>query len=206
MIYIISILYVSMIWLDYHSQQKQISVLLNNEGIANSYVWKNKVALASRMMSFFLAPIVGVLITKAPPMEVIGLFAKVTFIAAIVVLASYTMYVRNFLVSFKDILLHMKNGYSLASVLCFSLYLNAGFIMNIIAGYYPSHAVWLVQLAPLITSITTLYIVLVYDNRCAKEFDSAVIKEEIVHALLLERVLARIFMSCMCFIFYILWM
>lgn len=195
-----------MIWLDYFSQQKQITVLLkNNQGIANSYVWKNKVALASRMASFFLAPAVGVLITKIPPNEVIVLFTKVVFISAILVLATYTIYVRNFSASFKAILKEMKNFYSIASVVCFSLYLNAGFIMNIIAGYHPSQAVWIVQLAPLITSITTIYIVFIYDSRCAKEFDSAVIKEEIVNALLLERVFARIFMSLICLIFYIFW-
>ena len=191
----IGLCYVLMMWLDYLSQQTQIECVIASDksAIAESYVIRNKFALASRMCSFFIGPLLGVVIASSQAQNLISLFLICSAAAASVVLiTTIRFFYLHQGIAISSVVSRLISIQSFMSVLCFTTYLNAPFVVNIVAWGYPTQALWVLQLAPLLTAITSIYIVFFYDPRLAREIDEGDESNEPLFALLLERSLARL--------------
>ena len=184
----IGLCYVLMMWLDYLSQQTQIECVIASDksAIAESYVIRNKFALASRMCSFFIGPLLGVVIASSQAQNLISLFLICSAAAASVVLITTIRF------------FYLHQGIAISSVVSrliafslyvcfvFTTYLNAPFVVNIVVGY-PTQALG----AHLLSSDRVNLYSVFYDPRLAREIDEGDESNEPLFALL-ERSLARL--------------
>ena len=76
--------------------------------------------------------------------------------------------------------------------LAFGIAINAPFVLNILAAAYSSMGLWLVQMAPIITALSTAYIVFFYDTRLALLIDSGDFDYQDAIKFLDERLIGRL--------------
>ena len=102
----------------------------------------------------------------------------------------------------KKVLLEIPNDFqinfkiifliSIGSLGFFFLY-HVHFLTNILAYYFEEHALWLVQMTPFLTAISTFYAIFVMDKKIAKNLDYGQIKYKNIAQILLVRFIGRLF-------------
>jgi hypothetical protein len=101
----------------------------------------------------------------------------------------------------KTILMEIKNDFQinlkiilligLGSIGFFFLY-HVHFLTNILAYYFETHALWLVQITPFLTAISTFYMIFIMDKKIAKNLDYGQIKYKNIAQILLVRFFGRL--------------
>ena len=166
---------------------------------------KNKLALISRGFTFLLAPLLGVIAGDGDYEFLLQLFLICTVIALCLVVIEYIQFKKMineegcyFSVSQKIEPEVQDTGflYLAVSAVAFSITVNAPFVMNIIASIFIEHAVWLVQLAPISTALSTVFIVYAYDVRLYRDIDKGSLSLVRASRYLFERVLGRLLALC----------
>jgi hypothetical protein len=199
----IILLYSGMMALDYLSQEFQFKKYFQNKNIGNSFVVKNKFALVSRGFSFLIAPILGYLLAYSSFEEMYKLFliciSTATFIQILLLCIFFYRCMPFF--NKEVFLIYLKKNilvYFLGS-LAFAVYLNSPFILNIISTLYINQALWIVQIAPLVTAVVTLYLVFIFDPMIARELDRGTLTISNSLYFLSQRVIGR-FIITLCLI------
>ena len=193
------------VYLEFRSQVSQLKMVLDGGGVAGSFVDKNKLALITRGFTFLLAPLLGVIAGDGDYEFLLQLFLICTVIALCLVVIEYIQFKKMineegcyFSVSQKIEPEVQDTGflYLAVSAVAFSITVNAPFVMNIIASIFIEHAVWLVQLAPISTALSTVFIVYAYDVRLYRDIDKGSLSLVRASRYLFERVLGRLLALC----------
>jgi len=66
------------------------------------------------------------------------------------------------------------------------------FITNIFGYYFNEHTLWIVQLTPILTAISTFYMIFIIDKKIASNLDNGQIEYKIILQLFLTRILGRL--------------
>tara|TARA_B100001093_G_C26858233_1_gene1028496 strand:- start:7739 stop:8407 length:669 start_codon:yes stop_codon:yes gene_type:complete len=186
--------YVSAVLLDFFSQQRQFQDLFKSNKIAAGYVIRNKLALVSRGFSFAIAPALGFLALTVSYKELLELFFISSLFGFILILVSYFNFLRKYK-SFENKLskkIKVIFAERFIGYFAFSVAINAPFVLNIIAAAFPDMGLWLVQMAPILTAISTAYIIFYYDTRLASLIDSGDFDYQNALKFLNERIIGRL--------------
>jgi hypothetical protein len=100
-----------------------------------------------------------------------------------------------------------KVGIIIFGLLIYSIYLYVPFYLNILAFFFIQQALWIVQLSPVLTVITSIFVVYYMDPRIAKFIDSKSKNKtpSIIFDMILMRILGRcliLLISLSIFIFF----
>jgi hypothetical protein len=158
------------------------------EKMAFSFARRNQFLLLTRLFVFVLPPLLGYLTLSGSANTLIKVAYLSNITAASTMLLTFLFYSK---LKFKTSYMKM-NTTTIISSLIFAIYLNAPFIGNVVASTLPEYDVIIVQLIPIVSAITTIYVVYIFDPKIAKILDSDEFHVEQYHSLIIEKLFGRI--------------
>lgn len=198
---------------------QNVAVFLDNLGIfyltknhktsrlASVFAKKHQIDFLSRGFLFFTPPLLGFLLTHENLATILRIFVISSFISLIITLCQSYFLIKSFEYKFIFNLSFEKVGIIIFGLLIYSIYLYVPFYLNILAFFFIQQALWIVQLSPVLTVITSIFVVYYMDPRIAKFIDSKSKNKtpSIIFDMILMRILGRfliLLISLSIFIFF----
>lgn len=182
-----------------------VAILLDNYGtfrlivkfkpniIATNYVKRGQIDFAARGFLFFTPPLLGIFLINNEINILLNTFFWTAFFSFLITCTQGFWFYKKIKEKFKVKFLFNSLFLIFLGSLIYSIHLFVPFYLNIISFYFKEHALWIVQLSPGITSISTAFIVYYLDPQIANFIDSKLKKQNssILLHLLLFRVVGR---------------
>lgn len=161
---------------DYSNTNLFFSKLKLNK-TANAYTSRSKLLLYNRTIFFITPPFLGYLVANESLSEIMLIFFLAAFLTFFVSLTQYYIFFKKMKMKFfksilDSVLINFKTIYFYIGLIAFSIFLMSPFILNFLAALIPKHSLLLVQMNPLITSLSTFYVTLYMDPKISKKVDS----------------------------------
>jgi len=86
-------------------------------------------------------------------------------------------------------------------IVCFSIFVNVAFFLNLVASEYSNFGLAIVQLAPALTALGQFYIIFIYDKAISTSIDEGGLTSSNEFNWLLERLLGRFLAVALALIF-----
>jgi len=186
---------------------QNLAVFLDNLGIfyltknhktsrlASVFAKKHQIDFLSRGFLFFTPPLLGFLLTHENLATILRIFVISSFISLIITLCQSYFLIKSFEYKFIFNLSFEKVGIIIFGLLIYSIYLYVPFYLNILAFFFIQQALWIVQLSPVLTVITSIFVVYYMDPRIAKFIDSK--SKNKTPSIIFDMVLMRILGRCL---------
>ncbi len=139
--------------------------------VATNYVKRGQIDFASRGFLFFTPPFLGILLINDQINILLKTFFFVAFFSFIITCFQGLWFYSNVRKKFKISLFFNIPLIFLGSIV-YSIHLFVPFYLNIVSVFFQEHALWIVQLSPGISSMSTAFIVYYLDPQIAKFIDS----------------------------------
>lgn len=165
----------------------------NSSKIASVYTKKFQIDFLSRGFLFFTPPLLGLMLTQD----------NLYFLLLCLLVSSIVTLVLTFFQSF-IFLANMKMNFHfpiskknifllLIGLLIYSTYLYVPFYLNIISYFFKEQSLWIVQLSPALTAISSIFVVYYMDPKVAKFIDTKKNKKNpvVLFELIALRILGR---------------
>jgi len=163
---------------------QNIAVFLDNLGVfflaknhqstklAGIFAKKNQIDFLSRGFLFFTPPLLGYLLTHDALHILLTIFVCSSLVTLFVTFFQSTWLLNNLKYRFQ-LAMNFKKAFVIFFGLCiYAIYLYVPFYLNILAYFYKDQSLWLVQLSPALTVITSMFVVYYMDPRIARFIDS----------------------------------
>lgn len=166
----------------------------NSTKIATAYTKKFQIDFLSRGFLFFTPPLLGLMLTQ----DNLYFLLMCLLISSIVTLSLTLLQSFNFLskMSIKFCFpLTKKNIFLLLiGLVIYAIYLYIPFYLNILSYFFKEHSLWIVQLSPALTAISSVFVVYYMDPKVAKFIDATKNKKNpaVLFELIVIRLLGRI--------------
>ncbi len=166
----------------------------NSTKIATAYTKKFQIDFLSRGFLFFTPPLLGLMLTQ----DNLYFLLMCLLISSIVTLLLTLLQSFNFLskMSIKFCFpLTKKNIFLLViGLVIYAIYLYVPFYLNILSYFFKEHSLWIVQLSPALTAISSVFVVYYMDPKVAKFIDATKNKKNpaVLFELIAIRLLGRI--------------
>ena len=163
--------------------------------IATVYTKKFQIDFLSRGFLFFTPPLLGLMLTQ----DNLYFLLLSLLISSLVTFFLTLVQAKNFLkkLSIRFTLpVNQKNIILLIiGLVVYGTYLYVPFYLNILSYYFKENSLWIVQLSPAITAISSIFVVYYMDPRIAKFIDSSKNEKNLVaiFELIAIRMLGRFF-------------
>ena len=163
--------------------------------IATIYTKKFQIDFLSRGFLFFTPPLLGLMLTQ----DNLYFLLLSLLISSLVTFFLTLVQAKNFLkkLSIRFTLpVNQKNIILLIiGLVVYGTYLYVPFYLNILSYYFKENSLWIVQLSPAITAISSIFVVYYMDPRIAKFIDSSKNEKNLVSIfeLIAIRILGRFF-------------
>ena len=144
----------------------------HNANIASNYAKKYQIDFLSRGFLFFTPPLLGYLLTHDALDTLIKIFIFSSFITLLVTILQSIWLLSNLRYHFHIALTFNKFLIILFGLCIYAIYLYVPFYLNILAYFFKDQSLWLVQLSPALTVITSMFVVYYMDPRIARFIDS----------------------------------
>jgi len=163
---------------------QNVAVFLDNLGVffltknhqstklAGIFAKKNKIDFLSRGFLFFTPPLLGYLLTHDALDTLLKIFVCSSLITLLVTFFQSLWLLNNLGYQFKMTITYKKLLIILSGLLIYAIYLYVPFYLNILAYFFKDQSLWLVQLSPALTVLTSMFVVYYMDPRIAKFIDS----------------------------------
>jgi len=166
----------AVVYLDNYSN---INLFFNNlkaNKTAHAYTSRTRLLLFTRTLFFITPPILGYIVINEPFFKILMLFFLACLITFFVTFLQYVFFFKQIKLAFFSHLAmfafkNYKNIYLYIGLIAFSIFLISPFLVNFIAAIFPKQALFLVQMNPIITSVSTFYVVLYMDPKISKSVD-----------------------------------
>jgi hypothetical protein len=160
--------------------------------LARTFAKKNQIDFLSRGFLFFSPPLLGYLIANNDLYLLLLIFVLSSFLSLIITIVQSLWLLSKFNYHFR-ILFNYKSLFLLfVGFLLYSIYLYVPFYLNILAYFFIDQGLWLVQLSPLLTVITSVFVVYYMDPKIAQFIDSIDHKNpNIIFEMIAMRVIGR---------------
>jgi hypothetical protein len=183
---LVLLIQVIVVLIDNYSNTNLFFSKLKSNKTANAYTSRSKLLLYNRTIFFITPPLLGYLITNEPLSEIMLIFFLAAFLTFFVSLTQYFIFFKKAEMKFFESILdctlkNFKTIYFYIGLIAFSIFLMSPFILNFLAALLPKYSLLLVQMNPLITSLSTFYVTLYMDPKISKKVDSG---ESYSHELL----------------------
>ena len=165
----------------------------NSTKIATAYTKKYQIDFLSRGFLFFTPPLLGLMLTQ----DNLYFLLMCLLISSIVTLSLTLLQSFNFLskMSIKFYFhLTKKNIFLLLlGLVIYAIYLYVPFYLNILSYFFKEHSLWIVQLSPALTAVSSVFVVYYLDPKIAKFIDATKNKKNpsVLFELIAIRILGR---------------
>ena len=195
---------------------QNIAVFLDNLGVfflaknyqstklAGIFAKKNQIDFLSRGFLFFTPPLLGYLLTHDALDTLIKIFVFSSFITLVVTILQSIWLLSNLRYHFHIALTLNKLLIILFGLCIYAIYLYVPFYLNILAYFYKDQSLWLVQLSPALTVITSMFVVYYMDPRIARFIDA---KEKnktpnVIFEMIVMRISGRVLILAVAILMY----
>lgn len=176
--------------------------------VASNYTKKYQIDFISRGFLFFTPPLLGLMLTNN---NLFFLFlCLVTSSAVTLFLTLFQSF--NFLTKMKmtfSFPITSKNIFLLLiGLIIYAIYLYVPFYLNILSYFFKEHSLWIVQLSPALTMISSIFVVYYMDPKIAKYIDASDTNKNpsVLFELISIRILGRLAILIISFFLFIKWM
>ena len=143
----------------------------NSTSVATNYTKKYQIDFISRGFLFFTPPLLGLMLTND----------NLYFLLSCLVFSALTSLILTLLQSF-NFLSKMKMSFSFSltpknifllfiGLFIYAIYLYVPFYLNILSYFFKDHSLWIVQLSPALTAISSIFVVYYMDPKIARYID-----------------------------------
>jgi len=195
---------------------QNVAVFLDNLGVfflaknhqsnklAGIFAKKNQIDFLSRGFLFFTPPLLGYLLTHGALDTLLKIFVCSSLITLLVTSFQSTWLLKNLKYHFQLTLSAKKIFIILFGLSIYAIYLYVPFYLNILAYFYKDQSLWLVQLSPALTVITSMFVVYYMDPRIAKFIDSKDRNKtpSVIYEMIVMRISGRIFILAIALFMY----
>jgi len=140
--------------------------------LAGIFAKKNKIDFLSRGFLFFTPPLLGYLLTHDALDTLLKIFVCSSLITLLVTFFQSIWLLKNLRYQFHITMTFNKLFIFLLGLIIYAIYLYVPFYLNILAYFFKEQSLWLVQLSPALTVMTSMFVVYYMDPRIAKFIDS----------------------------------
>jgi hypothetical protein len=165
----------------------------NSEKVAKSYTKKYQIDFLCRGFLFFTPPLLGLMLTNNNLYFLLLslLISAITSLTLSVLQSGYFLKKMNLTFHLP---ITIKNAQLiLIGIFIYSIYLYVPFYLNILSYFFKEHSLWIVQLSPILTAGSSVFVVFYLDPKIAKFIDAKANKKDasILFELILIRFLGR---------------
>jgi len=195
---------------------QNIAVFLDNLGLfyllknhqslqlASIFAKKHQIDFSSRGFLFFTPPLLGYLLTHDALNTLLQIFVFSSFISFVITIFQSFWLLRNLGYQFHLVLTLNKLLIILFGLCIYAIYLYVPFYLNILAYFFKDQSLWLVQLSPALTVMTSMFVVYYMDPRIAKFIDS---KDKntipsVIFEMIVMRVIGRVLIFVIAIVIY----
>jgi len=163
----------------------------NSSSVATAYTKKFQIDFLSRGFLFFTPPLLGLILTQ----DNLYFLLMCLLISSIVTLTLTLLQSFNFLskmrIKFYFPLTKKNIFLLLIGLVIYAIYLYVPFYLNILSYFFKEQSLWIVQLSPALTAVSSVFVVYYMDPKVAKFIDATKNKKN--PAVLFELIAIRIF-------------
>lgn len=166
----------------------------NSSKIAKIYTKKFQFDFLSRGFLFFTPPLLGLMLTR----DNLYFLLLCLLISSIATLILTLLQSFNFLskmrINFYFPLTKKNTFLLLIGLFIYAIYLYVPFYLNILSYFFKEHSLWIVQLSPALTVVSSVFVVYYMDPKVAKFIDATKNKKNpsVLFELIVIRILGRI--------------
>ena len=144
----------------------------NTNHIASLFARKHQIDFLSRGFLFFTPPLLGYLLTHDDLNSLLIIFLISSILSLIVTLIQSSWLVNDLNYKFYVNVKWKTVGALLVGLMVYVVYMYVPFYLNIMAYFFKEQSLWLVQLSPGLTMMTSIFVVYYMDPRIAKFIDN----------------------------------
>jgi len=172
--------------------------------LAGIFAKKNQIDFLSRGFLFFTPPLLGYLLTHDALDTLLKIFVFSSVITLLVTFSQSLWLLNNLKYQFQLTLSFKKAFIILPGLSIYAIYLYVPFYLNILAYFYKDQSLWLVQLSPALTVITSMFVVYYLDPKIARFID---LKDKnktpiIIFEMIVMRITGRILILAIALLMY----
>lgn len=147
---------------------------------------------------FFCPPLLGILLMNGDMYLLLLVFLACSFSSLfITILQSFLFLITNNIsLKLKFSFLKNKKDYLFLffGIFVYFIYLFIPFFLNIIGLFFHEHSVWIVQLSPALTTISTMFVIFYMDPKLAILLDKKSNLSDMVYEIITIRIIGRFFL------------
>ena len=166
----------------------------NSNKIATAYTKKYQIDFLSRGFLFLSPPLLGLMLTQDNLYFLLLCFLISSFTTLSLTLFQSLKFLSKIKINF-DFPLTKKNIFLLLiGLFIYAIYLYVPFYLNILSYFFKEHSLWIVQLSPALTAVSSVFVVYYLDPKVAKFIDATKSKKNpaVLFELIAIRILGRI--------------
>ena len=144
----------------------------NTTQLASLFARKHQIDFLSRGFLFFTPPLLGYLLTNDDLSSLLIIFLVSSVISLLVTLMQSSWLLKDLNYKFHLDIKWKTLGLLIVGLIIYAIYMYVPFYLNILAYFFKEQSLWLVQLSPGLTMVTSIFVVYYMDPRIAKFIDN----------------------------------
>ena len=144
----------------------------NTTKLASLFARKHQIDFLSRGFLFFTPPFLGYLLTHDDLSSLLIIFLVSSVISLLVTLMQSSWLLKDLNYKFHLDIKWKTLGLLIVGLIIYAIYMYVPFYLNILAYFFKGQSLWLVQLSPGLTMVTSIFVVYYMDPRIAKFIDN----------------------------------
>ena len=163
----------------------------NSSKVASAYTKKFQIDFLSRGFLFFTPPLLGLILTQDNLYFLLMCFLVSSIVTLTLTLLQSFNFLSKMSIKFYFPLTKKNIFLLLIGLVIYAIYLYVPFYLNILSYFFKEQSLWIVQLSPALTALSSVFVVYYMDPKVAKFID--VRKNKKNPAVLFELIVIRIF-------------
>ena len=143
----------------------------NSNKIATAYTKKYQIDFLSRGFLFLSPPLLGLMLTQDNLYFLLLCFLISSFTTLSLTLFQSLKFLSKIKINFYLPLTKKNIFLLLIGLFIYAIYLYVPFYLNILSYFFKEHSLWIVQLSPALTAVSSVFVVYYLDPKVAKFID-----------------------------------
>ena len=177
----------------------------NTNQLASLFARKHQIDFLSRGFLFFTPPFLGYLLTHDDLSSLLIIFLISSVISLLVTLIQSSWLLNDLNYKFYLNIKLKTLGLLIVGLIIYAIYMYVPFYLNILAYFFKEQSLWLVQLSPGLTMVTSIFVVYYMDPRIAKFIDNKKKNKspEVILEMIAMRSIGRFFIVLLSLLMYL---
>jgi hypothetical protein len=166
----------------------------NSSKVASAYTKKFQIDFLSRGFLFFTPPLLGLILTQDNLYFLLMCFLVSSIVTLILTLLQSFNFLSKMSIKFYFPLTKKNIFLLLIGLVIYAIYLYVPFYLNILSYFFKEQSLWIVQLSPALTAVSSIFVVYYIDPKVAEFIDATKNKKNpaVLSELIAMRILGRI--------------